>query len=102
MFKTTAYPITKISGVSERNIWHKSPGNNARYNKWQYLLEALVYVISSSFEGKKIDKVSCVFLQLVLPDLLEHLANVHCIQSINTKVLLLTCWIGIVDCWKKK
>lgn len=80
--------------------WHKSPGNNSRYNK--YLLEALVYSISSSFGEKRFDKVSCVFQLLVLPDLLEHSTNVHYIQSINTKVLLLTCWIGIVDCWKKK
>lgn len=54
------------------------------------------------FWGKRFDKVTCVFQLLVLPDLLEQSTNVHYFQSINTKVLLLTCWIGIVDCWKKK
>lgn len=36
--------------------WCKSPGNNSRYNKWQYLLEALVYAISSSFGEKDLTK----------------------------------------------
>lgn len=47
-----------------------------------------------------------IFAKLVLfsslPDLLEHLSNMHYIQNINTKVLLLTRWVGIVDCWKRK
>ena len=54
------------------------------------------------FWGKKFDKVSCVFQLFGLPDLLEHLTNMHYIQNINTKVLFLTCWVGIVDCWKRK
>lgn len=46
------------------------------------------------------------FVKLVLfsslADLLQHLTNKHYNQNINTKVLLLTCWAGIVDCWKRK
>lgn len=37
-----------------------------------------------------------------LPGLLKYSTNMHYNQNINTKVLLLTCWAGIVDCWKRK
>lgn len=54
------------------------------------------------FWAKRFGKASCVFQLFGFPDLLEHLTNMHYIQNINAKVLLLTCWVGIVDCWKRK
>lgn len=55
----------------EAYLWCVPPGNNLRYNKWHYLLEALVYAISSSF-GEKDLTVSCVFQLFGLPELLDH------------------------------
>lgn len=54
------------------------------------------------FWGKRFGKASCRLQLFDFPDLLEHLTNTHYIQNINTKVLVLTCWVGIVDCWKRK
>lgn len=77
----------------EAYLWCVSPGNNLRYNKWHYLLKALLYAISSFFGEKDLTK-SAVYSSC--------LACLSCWTTALHSKYFLTCWAGIVDCWKRK